>query len=157
MKRFFKILGIVLLLLCIVCGVVAYQNRSNIAGLITAMKYSGDEIQTKLDDSNADLKGEISKYLDGDLRDFTEEEKQAIENGETTREEVLAEIITEDAANKTPSNPAPGSKTPETKKPTSCRLFCCREGFRAGNINRLRQGFSHLYVTGHYLKSFRKA
>ena len=78
MKRFFKILGIVLLLLCIACGVVAYKNRSNIAGLITAMKYSGDEIQTKRDDSNADVKGEISKYLDGDLRDFTEEEKQQL-------------------------------------------------------------------------------
>lgn len=119
MKSFFKILGIVLLVLCIACGVVAYKNRSNISGLVTAMRYSGDEIQTKLDNSSADLKGEISKYLDGDLRDFTEEEKQAIENRETTREEVLASIITEDAAKEKTSSLSPGSKTAEAKKPTS--------------------------------------
>ena len=90
-----KVILCVLLVLSVTVTVFAYQNRNNIAGLIAAIKYSDEEIQTKLDNSNDDLKSEINKYLDEDLREFTQEEQEAIDSGETTREEVLSEIIKE--------------------------------------------------------------
>ena len=100
MKKFFKVLGFLLLALVIAGGVFAYKNRNNIAGVIAAVKYDKEELKQHIDNSGQNLKTEISSYLDEDLRDFTEEEKQSIENGEATKEEVLAEIINEAPAPK---------------------------------------------------------
>ena len=113
MKKFFKVLGFLLLALVIAGGVFAYKNRNNIAGVIAAVKYDKEELKQHIDNSGQNLKTEISSYLDEDLRDFTEEEKQSIENGEATKEEVLAEIINEAPAPKKPKATTPRAILPQ--------------------------------------------
>ncbi len=60
-----------------------------------------DERLKELDDGLSD---DIKSYVNTEIRDFTEEEKEQIENGEKSKTEIIAQIITESLNANTSNN-----------------------------------------------------
>ncbi len=104
MKKFFKILGCIILAALLAVGYIAYVNRGNIESFITAMKYNDEEIDVQIQKTKETLKTDIDKYFEENIRDFTEEEEAAIQSGEKSAQKVLAEIILEAPKKEEPNN-----------------------------------------------------
>ncbi|MBP3337769.1 MAG: hypothetical protein J6L59_05125 [Clostridia bacterium] len=95
MKKFFKIFGIVLLCVAIVCGGVFVWQKDHIMAIINAVKYSDEELSEKLVSTQEELKQTVESFAGEELREYTEEELGQIERGEVTKDEVMAKIINE--------------------------------------------------------------
>lgn len=95
MKKFWKIFGIIIGLLLVAILFVAIWQKDNISALITAMHYTPDQLMEQISENDKALKSELESHLTGSFREFTEEEKQQIANGEASEKEILAKIIAE--------------------------------------------------------------
>lgn len=115
MKKFFMALGCIFLVAILAIGYIAYVNRGNIESFITAMNYDGEEINTRREEARETLKTDIDDYFEEGIREFTEEETKAIESGEKSSQQVLAEIILEEAPKK-PAQSAEGIVAKYTAK-----------------------------------------
>lgn len=95
MKKFKKILAIVLLIFVVAIGCLAVWQRGNIASLITSVKFSKDELAEKIDSNKKKTDELVSQYSENAIRDFTHEEEEQIRRGEITPEQALEKIISE--------------------------------------------------------------
>lgn len=82
------------MLLVAILFVVIWQ-KDNISALITAMRYTPDQLMEQISENDKALKTELESKMAGSFREFTEEEKQQIANGEASEKEILAKIIAE--------------------------------------------------------------
>lgn len=95
MKKVFKIILIIFLILFILIACFAVWQRKNISMLYTAVTNESEEITKKQEENNKVLVDEVNGYLDGELREPTKEEKESIEKGESQITEVYGTIIKE--------------------------------------------------------------
>jgi len=95
MKKILTVAGCIILVILIAIGCIAYVNRSNIASLITAFKYDKAQISDQIKKTNDNLKDNLQQYFEEDIRDFTDEENEAIKKGEMSESEALAKAIIE--------------------------------------------------------------
>ena len=79
----------------LICGALAYWQRTNIEAFLLARKYSSDEITKQMAENDAALKKEVEKQFAGGIRDFTPEEKALIDSGQVSEKQMLAKIIAE--------------------------------------------------------------
>ena len=82
MKKIFKAIGIIfaLLLVAIIC--FAIVQRDNLSDFITALYNDSDQIVQKINDNDKALKSELEAHLNESYREYTDEEKAQLENGE---------------------------------------------------------------------------
>ena len=138
MKKFLIAFGCILLAIILVVGYIAYVNRGNIESFITAVKYDDQQINTRREEARETLKTDIDKYFDEGIREFTEEETKAIESGEKTSQQVLAEIIMEEA----PKKPAQSAESIIAKYTAKILEL---EGKYGGQVEALLKGASQEY------------
>ena len=118
MKKFLKIVGIIVLCFVVLIGGVAVWQRDHIKALINGVKYSEEELGEMLTTAQDDLKKAVESFSGEELRDYTEEEIQQIESGEVSSDEVIAKIINE-AVEKKLSQQENTSKNEESKAANS--------------------------------------
>lgn len=97
MKKAWKILWIVLIILAVAAAALLYWQRDNLAALRMAMTYDTQQIAEQMSAQDKALKQQIETYFPDGIRDFTEEEIAQIEKGEITEKQALAKIIGEAA------------------------------------------------------------
>ncbi len=95
MKKVFKIFLIIFLIICIIIACLAIWQRKNISMLYTAVTNEREEIVKKQEENNKVLVNEVNGYLDGNLREPTQEEKESLKKGEVQISEVYNTIIKE--------------------------------------------------------------
>ena len=92
---FLKIFIIVIAIIVIfILGIVFWQ-KENIKALVDATKYSGEDIESQIEENKESVEKELEQYNVSGLRDFTPEEEEAIRKGTLTVEEAIEKIISE--------------------------------------------------------------
>lgn len=95
MKKKRKILLIVVLVLVIAAAVAGIWQRKNIEAVYMVFKYDSDELLEKMNEKQAEGTQTIASYFSDGLREYTPDEKAAIDSGETTQTQVIAKILDE--------------------------------------------------------------
>ena len=95
MKKWLKITLIILLVLVIAVAALVIWQWKNIQSIYMGLTQSEEEIVRQRKDNQVKLVEDVDGYLDGEIRDLTEEEKQKIEDGTLKIEDVYAEIFEE--------------------------------------------------------------
>ncbi len=112
MKKVWKIILIIFIILALVIAGVLYWQRDNIAALRMAMTYDTQQIAEQMSEQDKALKQQIETYFPDGIRDFTEEEIAMIEKGEVTEKQMLAKIVGEAASAKPAPQTAPTAQEP---------------------------------------------
>lgn len=95
MKKFLKIFLIILLIIFIAIAVFAFIYRDKIKAIYIGYKYTTEEIQKRMDDSQDQLQKDIEDVTGIKFRSITEEEQKKIDSGELTKSEVFEIILNE--------------------------------------------------------------
>ena len=81
---------IILLLIVALLGLLAFWQRDNLKILLQAGKFSTGELEAQMDENQRTLQDMLSNIS---VREPTEEEMQALKNGELTPEELAKELV----------------------------------------------------------------
>lgn len=95
MKKVLKVLLVFFLIAVLAVGVLVVINRKYVAVLWKTITSSSEKIAEERTENNKKFMEEINSYLEGEIRDFTEEEKTRIEHGEDEAviySEILGEL-----------------------------------------------------------------
>lgn len=95
MKKTLKIILIVTAVLVIAAGSFAIWQWESIEGVIIGINEDAAEIKKRRDENQTKLVEDVNSYLDEPVRELTEEEKQKIEDGEVTINDVYMQIFQE--------------------------------------------------------------
>ncbi len=76
-------------------AIVIMLNWNNVQALYKALTTDTETIEKEIQESDKEFANEVKGYLKDTLREYNEEEKLAIENGEKTEMQVIAQIISE--------------------------------------------------------------
>ncbi len=88
MKKTFKILIILLIVItCVAAGLLIWQS-DNISSLISGLSSSSEELAAKMDDQRNKLKTEVEKYVSRPIEDISAEDEKKLIKGEITVEEI---------------------------------------------------------------------
>ena len=93
MKKKHVVLLCVLAAVLLVGGGFAYVQRNTIGALIDSFRYSQEDVEKKMEENQKDLQKFIDEDDDISVRDLTDDEKKALDNGEITEDDVVS-IIT---------------------------------------------------------------
>ncbi len=75
---------------------IVYSQWNNIRGIFYSFKYSNEEIETMITETDNNLKRDLEAFIGHPIREFTEEENKQIEEGSITKEQVIEKIILEE-------------------------------------------------------------
>ncbi|NLB80059.1 MAG: hypothetical protein GX800_00245 [Clostridiaceae bacterium] len=92
MKKKVALISITVVLI-LVCGFTVWQ-WANMRSVITAIKYSEEELSGKIDAAKTETKQQVDEYTNGYIRDFTLEEEELIRQGKITPEQAI-ELVNE--------------------------------------------------------------
>lgn len=106
-KHWIVLLSLALVL--IVLGVLAWHQRNNLRALAEAGKYNSDELQSQMELNRQELQNVIDALEGVTVREPTAEEKEALQSGSMTAEE-LADALTK-------PNPQRPLQDPQTQLP----------------------------------------
>lgn len=121
MKKGTKITLSIIALIVVLVVVIAYKNWNSISAFIDSFKYSQEEVQGKLEES----KEQLDEYLSGEggltVRDLTEDEAAALNEGKLTEDEVVELLVGSIETTPTPEpTPTHSNETAgKVEKPTS--------------------------------------
>lgn len=88
MKKIKKaLLFIILILLISCCGIFLWQ-KDNFIALINGMKYSQDELASKLDAEREELKTKVEEYTSSTINDLSAEDEEKLFKGQISFEEL---------------------------------------------------------------------
>ncbi len=118
-KRVLKVIGIILLVIIVIVAVLAAWNWKYVKALIDGMMYDETQLaQRQLQQTEKNI-SEVNSYMESELRDMTQEEKDKILSGDLSQTEVMAKIISEATGIPLPEvelTPAPGQETEDDKQ-----------------------------------------
>lgn len=97
MKRWKKVILIILLTILVLIAAFAVWQRENLKALFIYLRSSKADISVQLTENRDHTQEVLSKYGDITVRDFTPEEEAAIINGTLSIEDALAKINKENA------------------------------------------------------------
>lgn len=100
---------IVLVILLILLAALAVWQRNNIKALISAATQSQEQIEEQIKQNDQALKDAVEALPGVDIRDITEEEREALRDGTLTLDELLDRLLED-------SSPTP-SETPQVSDP----------------------------------------
>lgn len=95
MKKFFKVLGIIILVLIIAAAALAVWQWKYVKAFFDGMRYDEQalgEQQLKAAEKTVE---DVNSYFTASLREMTDEEKEKIASGELSQSALLAKIISE--------------------------------------------------------------
>lgn len=86
---------LIIIILAIISAAMYIWQKNNIDAVISAAKYSEDDIQQQIVDSKQDVETELEQHDIVGLRDFTFEEEEQIRKGQLSVEDAMARIMEE--------------------------------------------------------------
>ncbi len=117
MRKAVKIVLAVFLAICLAIGWLVYTNWNSIEAFIHSMNTTNEDTIKELEQNKQELENFLSSEEDITVRDLTEEEAKALNEGNLSEEELI-EILT----GKTPepvATPAPTKNPSKSPTPTS--------------------------------------
>lgn len=113
---------LIIFLLLVIAGAIFVHKNNIIPTLMYSQKYTSEELNDMLNNGDEQLNNEIRNYFGDNLREYTPEEQQMLDNGEITSEELLSKIIaetyTEPAAESDQAQPSDTEDNQQTKNNT---------------------------------------
>lgn len=95
MKKALKIIGIILLVIVVITAGLVIWKWPYISAVIDGMTKTAEQLgEMRVEDTEKTLQA-VNKYMESDIRDLTDEEKEKIKAGELSQTEVLAQIVAE--------------------------------------------------------------
>lgn len=88
MKKPTKILLTILLIIIASLSILIYWQQGNISAIINALKYSSEDLASRVDQSREKLKTEVEKYTSSPIKDITAEDEQKLLKGEVSIKEI---------------------------------------------------------------------
>lgn len=126
MSKKLKIWLLVIALLLILGGWVVHRQWNNITAVVDAIRYSNEEVETKLQENNQAIQEYLENEENISVREMTEEEVQGLLDGTLTEEEVVqrmtGQTTTSAAPNSTPSQ-TPASTPQQTAGQTVAKAI----------------------------------
>ncbi len=95
MKKFLKVLGIIILIIVVIVAALAIWQWKYIMALYDGIRYDEKSLGEKQVKATEKTVSDVGKYLEASVRELTEEEKQKIASGELSQTELMAQIISE--------------------------------------------------------------
>lgn len=115
-KKILKILLILLLIIVILAGWLVYKHWNSIIAFKDAVQYSQEELDTRLQQNKDDVQKFIDEKEDITVRDLTEEESKALNEGNMSEEEII-KIITGQSTPPKEETPVKNETPAVTEKP----------------------------------------
>lgn len=106
MKRWMKILCIVLALLAALLAGLYWWQRENLKAVKDAASHSSEELEEKLAENQQQIRDVVDAAPEIVVREVTEEERQALRDGTMTQEELIERLL--DTGEQSDSTAAPG-------------------------------------------------
>ena len=106
MKRWMKILCIVLALLAALLAGLYWWQRENLKAVKDAASHSSEELEEKLAENQQQIRDVVDAAPEIVVREVTEEERQALRDGTLTQEELIERLL--DPGEQSDSTAAPG-------------------------------------------------
>ena len=106
MKRWMKILCIVLALLAALLAGLYWWQRENLKAVKDAASHSSEELEEKLVENQQQIRDVVDAAPEIVVREVTEEERQALRDGTMTQEELIERLL--DPGEQSDSTAAPG-------------------------------------------------
>ena len=106
MKRWMKILCIVLALLAALLAGLYWWQRENLKAVKDATSHSSEELEEKLAENQQQIRDVVDAAPEIVVREVTEEERQALRDGTMTQEELIDRLL--DPGEQSDSTAAPG-------------------------------------------------
>ena len=95
MKKWVKVMLIVLAAILLVVSLVLIWQWKNIKSIYLGINESAEEIARRRNENQMKLAEDVDKYLDSSIRKLSPEEEQQIKSGEVKAEEVYKQIFEE--------------------------------------------------------------
>ncbi len=95
MKKWVKILLIVLIFILIAAAAFSFWQWKNIQSIFVGINETSEEITKRRNENQEELVSDINSYIDSEIREMTDEEKEKIESGEIKAEDVFLQIFEE--------------------------------------------------------------
>jgi len=95
LKKILKVLLIAFAVIAVIIAAVVFYQWDNINAVISGLKETPEQITQKREENNNELVEKVNEYIEGELREPTEEEKELISSGEMTIAEVYSKILSE--------------------------------------------------------------
>ncbi len=93
MKRAKKIICGVLLTLVILLGGLAVWQWDNIEAALSFLQFSKEELEQQISDNDQAIRDAMNDAEDVNVRDLTDEEKQALRDGDLSQEELAGQLV----------------------------------------------------------------
>ena len=110
MKRWMKILCIILALLATLLAGLYWWQRENLKAVKDAASHSSEELEEKLAENQQQIRDVVDAAPEIVVREVTEEERQALRDGTMTQEELIERLL--DTGGQSDSTAAPGMEEP---------------------------------------------
>lgn len=95
MKKFFKVLGIILLILVVLAAAVIAWQWKYVSAVIDGLRYDDEALAQKAIENTEQAISGINEEVSVELREMTQEEKDKIASGELSQSAVMAQILAE--------------------------------------------------------------
>lgn len=116
MRRWMKILCIVLALLAALLAGLYWWQRENLKAVKDAASHSSEELEEKLAENQQQIRDVVDAAPEIVVREVTEEERQALRDGTMTQEELIERLL--DTGEQSDSTATPGmEETPPGEDP----------------------------------------
>lgn len=152
MKKWVKVLLIVLAVIFVAVALLAIWQWKNIKSIYVGINESAEEITRQRNENQRKLAEEVDKYLDGSIRNLTPEEKTKIESGEVNAEEVYKQVF-EEKYNEIQVEKTENNRTSPTKDEIvskyMAQLYSLQSEYTAKAETTISQG-------AHYYESLKK-
>ncbi len=100
MKKLLTVLTVLSLLFASAVSFVTIWQGNNIKSILIGVMENTEEIERQREENQVKLVEDVSTYMDTPIREMTGEEKQKIENGETSVTDVYQQIFEEKSVEK---------------------------------------------------------
>ena len=112
MKRWWKLLLAVTLVLGLVLAGLYWWQRENLKAVKDAVSYTSEELEEKLTENQQAIRDAVESAPEVVVREVTEEERQALRDGSLTQEELTDRLVTP-AEQSGQQVPAKAEQTPQ--------------------------------------------
>lgn len=92
MRKAIMFLKVLLGLLFIAACILVVWQWNNIHSVITAVRYSEEELAEKIENNKKNVENEVAAFTGGAVKGFSHEEEEQIRKGEITAEQVFEKI-----------------------------------------------------------------
>lgn len=118
MSLFKKILCIFLAVLLLAAGALAWWQWDNIVAVINGFRYSTEDLEEKLAQNDQKIKDTVATIPGIVVREMTEEERQALNDGTITMQELIERMTSGEGGQTPPEDPVADPKQPTISEST---------------------------------------